>query len=126
MVHEYLSNHEIAFLAGAEKTAEQLLTIDARTLEITSEKFINCVGDASNYNAVSHELRADTAPGHGAAGAFTGEGLLTTAYIVKSYADEVAVPSFAAGQLNARFVWFYKMAITIFSRCLYCLHTFEW
>ena len=92
-VFEFLPGHEVALLAGndAAGSSSQLLTVDARTGAIAQQHVVSCDGDASHYNALSHELRVD--PGA------SGERLLTTAYVVKTYDDGVAVPSFGA-QLN--------------------------
>ena len=62
----------------------QLLTVDALSARITQQVHVACAGDARGFNAISHELRPDTADGRGL-------DLLTTAYVVKSYNASVRV-----------------------------------
>ena len=93
MVWAFLSNFSVALLGGANLGSSQLLTIDARTQEIAQELFVSCEGDASLYNALSHELRVDAEGGEGSSR------LVTTAYVVKSYTEGVAV-DYAVAPLN--------------------------
>ena len=93
MVWAFLSDFSVALLGGANLGSSQLLTIDARTQEIAQELFVSCEGDASLYNALSHELRVDAEGGEGSSR------LVTTAYVVKSYPEGVAV-DYAVAPLN--------------------------
>ena len=78
-VFEFLTKHEIALLADANKGSSQLLTIKTtEDNEIQQEYTVNCDGTASAYNALSHELRADVVDGDGVSN------LITTAYNVKA------------------------------------------
>ena len=104
MVFDFLPDHGVALLASAEygKSARtlagapgQLVAVDARTGAIAAQTFVECVGDPHQFNGVSHELRVVSTGGAGAK-------LVTSQYVVKSYAAPVRVPSFSASSTRRR------------------------
>ena len=83
----FTTRHEVALLASTKLGSSQLLTVDARTAEITQEYHQECSDSPENYNALSHELSVDAA---GTRGGYPD--LLTTAFEVKKYDGGVVVP----------------------------------